>query len=67
MDTIVTETHCSTVYVPLDADAKLVTKELCSAISKLQTAHLDWAVIVAGYFIQAKLRTTIQKIHLVCC
>lgn len=50
-------TIITAVYDPLDANAKLSMKELCAAISKLQTAHLDGAFIVAGNFSHDNLRT----------
>lgn len=46
------------VYVPLEANAELVMKELGASLSKLLTDHPDGAVVIAGRDGQYGLRTT---------
>lgn len=51
------------VYVPPDANANVAMKELCAAVSKLQTLHPDGAFIVAGDFNHCTLRSVLPKFH----
>ena len=51
------------IYVPPDANVKIAMKELCAAISKLQTTHPDGAFIVAGDFNHCSLRSVLPEFH----
>jgi len=51
------------VYVPPDTNANVAMKELCAAISKLQTLHPDGAFIVAEDFNHCTLRSVLPKFH----
>lgn len=52
-----------TVYVPPDANGKVVMKDLSAAISKLQTLHQDRAFIVSGDFNHCNLQTMLPRFY----
>jgi len=58
-----TSTIITAAYVPTNANAKLATNELHSAISKQQNDHPEAAFIVAGDFNHSNVKTVLPKFH----
>lgn len=55
--------HITAVYIPPHANSKLALEELHSLVNSQLNAHPEGAVIVAGDFSHAELKTVLPKLH----